>query len=433
MTDAWLAALLARNAGTAYLRRCGSPRTLAEFRANVPVVGYDELVPWIERIRDGEADVLFAGRPVAYERTSGVTGGSKLIPYSGEGLRDFQRAVSPWLARVIERHSITGRVYFSISPAARAPESIDGAPIGLPDGAYLGEAEAAMLAKRTAVPFEVAAIEDVARWRDETLRHLRAARDLELISVWSPTFLLRLLDDLDDPVSLWPRLKVVSCWAAGASKPFAEKLAARLPHARLRPKGLISTECVVTVPDDDDRPILTEHGFFEFERDGRLHTADELAPGATYEVVATTASGLYRYRTGDLLRCDGPRVLEFVGRGSLVSDLVGEKLAEPFVAKCLEGVPGFRLLVPHDRGYVLAVEQGVTVDLDHVESRLGENPHYSYARKMGQLDALRLLPVRRLFDRYAEAHVEQGVRLGDVKPAALRNERAWLSRLEDRP
>lgn len=429
MTDAWLAALLARNAGAAYLRRYGSPRTAEEFRENVPLVGYDELVPWIERIRGGEADVLFAGCPVAYERTSGMTGGAKLIPYSSEGLRDFQRAVSPWLGRVIASHGITGSVYFSISPAARVSEHINGIPVGLPDGAYLGEAEAAMLAERTAVPFEVAAIEDVARWRDETLRHLRAARDLELISVWSPTFLLRLLDDLDDPVSLWPRLQVVSCWASGASKPFAEKLAARLPHARLRPKGLISTECVVTVPDDEDRPMLTEHGFFEFEREGRLYTAHELTSGATYEVVATTASGLYRYRTGDLVRHD----LEFVGRGSLVSDLVGEKLAEPFVATCLENVPGFRLLVPDDRGYVLAVEQGVTVDLDHVESRLRENPHYSYARQMGQLDALRLLPVRRLFDRYAAAHVEQGVRLGDVKPAALRNERAWLSRLEDRP
>jgi hypothetical protein len=293
-----------------------------------------------------------------------------------------------------------------------------------------------MLAQMTAVPFNVASIEDVTRWRDETVRYLKAARDLELISVWSPTFILRLLDHIDDPQKLWPRLKVVSCWAAATSKPFAEEVAARLPHAHLQPKGLLSTETVVTVPDDSDRPVLTTNGFFEFEREGRLFLSHELHAGDTYEVIATTASGLYRYRTSDLVRFDGFNasgrpVLEFVGRGRLVSDLVGEKLTEPFVAACLERVPGFRLLVPETQtnGYVLIVESGVSTDVADIDLRLCENSQYSYARRMGQLQPLRLMLVAQLFDRYAQAHVDLGVRLGDVKPAVLRNERLWLDRL----
>src|SRR6266702_3066987 len=78
-------ALLARNARTAYLREYGS--TIDD----LPIVTYDDLAPWIERIVAGESDVLFAGRPVAYERTSGSSGAAKLIPYSAEGLLDFQR------------------------------------------------------------------------------------------------------------------------------------------------------------------------------------------------------------------------------------------------------------------------------------------------------------------------------------------------------
>lgn len=350
----WLAATLARNAHTAYLRG----RAFDE----LPIVTYDDLVPWIERIVAGESDVLFAGRPVAYERTSGSSGAAKLIPYSAEGLLDFQRSVVPWLARTVREHGITGRAYFAISPATRPPESIGGVPVGLPDGAYLGEIAASVLAEMSAVPLSVAQITDVDRWRDETLHHLAAARDLELISVWSPTFLLRLLDDLDDPRELWPNLKVVSCWASAASKPFAEELAARLPQATLQPKGLLSTECVVTTGDNE----LTPHGFFEFDGD---------------EVIATTASGLYRYRTGDLLR-DG----EFVGRKGVVSDLVGEKLTEPFVARCLENVRGY--LFPEGRGYVVASE--THVDLDAIEQKLCENPQYAYARSLGQLAPLRV-------------------------------------------
>jgi hypothetical protein len=432
----WLENLLHANTNTAYLQKHGSPQTLQAFRSSVPLVSHDDLIPWLARIQNGEPDVLFAGRPIAFERTGGSAGGRKLIPYSQAGLEDFQRSVAPWLKRVVTRYGVTGKAYFSISPATRQPEWIGDVPIGLADGAYLGAGAAAVLAKVSAVPFHLAQIANVDRWRTETLRHLTAARDLELISVWSPTFLLQLLEGIDDPVRTWPDLKVLSCWASGASKPFADRLAVRLPHAHLQPKGLLSTEAVVTVPDESDAAVLTDRGFFEFERERRLFLAQEMVAGNIYEVVVTTASGLYRYRTGDLVRYAGLSssqrpVLEFVGRGSLVSDLVGEKLTEPFVAGCLDDIPGFRLLVPATEGdgYVLATETGVQVDLVRIEQRLCHNPQYAHARQLGQLKAVRLLAVEHLFNRYARTQTEQGVRLGDVKPAALRNERAWIARL----
>ena len=375
MSD-WLASMLARNAHCAYLRG----RSFDE----LPVVSYDDLLPWLSRVWDGEADVLFAGRPVAYERTSGSSGASKLIPYSAEGLCDIQRAIAPWIAR----HAVTGSVYMSISPATRPPESVGGVPVGLPDSAFVNV--------RSAVPPEVGLIADVAQWRSETLRYLNAARDLELISVWSPTFLLRLLDDIDDPVATWPRLRVVSCWASAASKPYAEELAARLPQARIEPKGLMSTECIVTIPGEDGRPVLNPYGYFEIDSNG--------------EVIATTASGLYRYRTGDVVDSN----LEFIGR-NIVSDLVGEKLSEPFVARCLHDVRGF--LAPDGNGYLLVTE--FAVDVDEIERRLCQNPQYAYARRLGQLAPLRLRSGS--FEAYAAARMERGARLGDVKPTAL-----WL-------
>jgi hypothetical protein len=120
-------------------------------------------------------------------------------------------------------------------------------------------------------------------------------------------------------------------------------------------------------------------------------------------------------------------VLEFLGRGELTSDLVGEKLGEPFVERCLEGIEGFRMVAPGTEGdgYLLLVERGSRADVARVERRLCGNPQYAHARRLGQLEPLRLVEVRDLFDRYVDLQLQRGQRLGDVKPVALRAERTW--------
>lgn len=435
----WLPGVLARNAGCAYLRAHGAPAGLEAFRASVPIVDYAELAPWIARLAAGEADVLFAGRPVAYERTGGSSGGSKLIPYSAEGLADFSGEILPWLARTVRDYRIAGRAYFSISPATRAPESIGDLPLGLPDAAYLGETGGRVLLERSAVPPAVAALADVETWLAATLAALRAAPDLELISVWSPTFLLRLLDELGDATRYWPRLKLVSCWASGPARRYAQELQARLPQARIQPKGLLATEGVVTVPDALGRPLLAWRGFYEFLDGGRVLLAEELLAEQVAEVVMTTASGLYRYRTGDFVRCTGHDAagrpwLEFLGRGGLVSDLVGEKLDEGFVARCLEELAGYALLVADVArpGYVLVSERPLAAEtLKNVETALEANPQYAYARRLGQLTPLRGLCRPDAAARVERVMLGRGVRLGDIKPLALRGEAFWLPLMEE--
>lgn len=435
----WLAAMLARNSDCAYLQGFGSPRSEEEFRNRVPVVTYETLVPYIERLRRDEANLLFDGLPVACEKTGGSSGGCKLIPYSAAGLRDFQLNLAPWLAHTVRRHRLSGSAYFAISPVARKTEFFGRLPIGLSDDAYIGKEMGSVLMQQTAVPFAVGGIDDVDQWRAVTLMHLKSARDLELISVWSPTFLLRLCESISDTTELWPNLKVISCWTAGAARQYVDELARLFPHAVIEPKGLLSTEAVVTVPDESTRPRLVPNGYFEFRQGETCIDADGLVAGDEYEVILTTASGLYRYASGDRVRCDeldrvkGP-VLEFLGRDSLSCDLVGEKLTEAFVGRCLEVLEGFATLVPdvRDPGYVLITEQTFTSDrLDAFEARLRSNPQYDYARRLGQLAPLRHLVCKRAFDILEAVMTSRGVRLGDIKPVALRVEDFWLPMFEE--
>ncbi len=429
----WLTSVLARNAHTDYLRQFGSPTSVQGFLENVPVTTYEGITPWLDRIVDGEPDVLFTGRPCAWECTSGSSGGSKLVPYTVEGLKAFELALSPWLAGVVPRLSTSGSVYLATSPATRPARQIGHVQLGLPDGAYLGAQWGEWLAKHTAVPIDVANETSMAVWRQRTLAALIAARDLELISVWSPTFLLQLLEDLPDPREIWPQLKLVSCWASGSSKAPAAQLRSLLPHARMQPKGLMSTECVVTVPDGCDRPTLNPHGFFEFARDAETLLLDELVEGVQYEVIATTASGLYRYRTGDLVACtgrsdSGAPWLEFLGRTGIVSDLVGEKLVEAFVQGALIDVPGWSFLTVQagGKGYTLVTNAGMSVNLAAIEERLKRNPQYAYALLLNQLRPLEHRQVAGLYDRFVEHRLAQGTRLADIKAVALIPDAGWI-------
>jgi hypothetical protein len=361
----------------------------------------------------------------------------------------------------------------AISPALRDAKSTpSGIPIGLPDGAYLGKDVLQAFAELSAAPPEAAALTSFEDWQLATLYHLLRASDLEFISVWSPTFMLGLLDgilerkgelisifrvrqahddkevlkrlnawDGIDTTTLWPCLKLVSCWMDGSSAPYAEALSKRMPQAMMQGKGLLLTEGVVTVPDVAGRPLpALNGGFFEFlDRHGRSLLYRELEKDGVYEVVMTTAGGLYRYRAGDSVRCDGYAgelpVLRFAGRCGISSDLVGEKLSDAFAAECLKNACLSGMLIPirlPEPGYLLLVAENLKVVSDklaRLEDELCRNPQYAYARKMGQLFPLCAKHVPNLTKLYTGHAISSGRRLGDVKMPALCVDHEWIKEM----
>ena len=68
-------------------------RTLEDFRRAVPINEYEDLSGYIDRMADGESDVLFHGPTDYFISTSGTTGKAKLIP-EGDVSRDAKNAVN---------------------------------------------------------------------------------------------------------------------------------------------------------------------------------------------------------------------------------------------------------------------------------------------------------------------------------------------------
>lgn len=420
---------------------CRSPHDL---RA-LPRLDSEGLRSWVDRIAAGEPGVLTRERVDLLERTGGSVG-DKLVPYTARLRAEFAFAVGAWMVDLHRAHPrlIGTRQYWSISRVVRAPErSAGGIPIGLEsDADYLGPLGRRVVSRLFAVPDDVARAPTLSEWRARTLDALLRAEDLGLISVWSPTFLLRLLAALDEPGapsppvaaarlrayrrsgqlrSLWPRLQVVSAWGdAFARRPFRE-LASRGPT---QAKGLLATEGVVSVPlgVGPGTVVIPAHVVELARADGSVCWPHEAELGGRYQPLLTTGGGLVRYALPDEVEVVGfwgrlPRI-RLVGRLDRGSDLVGEKLTSPFVQAAIEPLgPGFFVLLPDRDRYVLISDR--PVDAVHLDARLRAAHHYAWARDLGQLRAPEVQVLREPWTHWERAVEASGLRLGDQKPSAL--------------
>ncbi len=469
---------------SAYGRAHGLERItdVRAFQRAAPVVTWEEVAPHVDRIVAGETDVLTTSPVTMLERTGGSTAANKLVPYTETLRAEFSAATSAWL---FDLHrglpELFGtRSYWSISPATRRRETTAGGlPIGFEDDTeYFGPVERWALGHLLAMPSDVARLPTMTAWRRTTLHRLLGCEDLGLISVWSPTFLTRLMEALPPQLdalleklpparrdqiqrgldrvgavtgeALWPRLRLVSCWTDGASAGFLPALRRWFPRVHVQPKGLLATEGVISTPlwgQDGAALAVTSH-FLEFEEldapGAPPRLAHELRVGGHYAPLMTTAGGLVRYRIGDVVRCVGHHralpLVRYAGRLDRVSDLCGEKLHARRVEDALaqartdSGVtPAFALLAPQTTEpprYVLYVESAADDEAlsrfgAALEAQLGEGHHYRYARDLGQLGPLVVHRVTRGWARFERQLVSEGARAGDIKPTGLDTRDCW--------
>ena len=368
-----LQSTLRENAECSYGRehRFAKITSLEDFQKHVPICDYESLRPRIEEIANGGQGVLTSEPVLMLEPTGGSSGGSRLIPYTATLRRQFQRAIATWMYDVLSGFPgcRKGRAYWSISPAAQRPEkTLGGIRIGFDsDAEYLAGWQRWAMKRLLAAPTSVAQLRNIENFQYATLAGLLAAKDLALISVWSPTFLTTLFARLPDWVEqivedieagqlhfpqtnadqgtkefsiernrgrsrflkckrqlfgpsaeflkeIWPSLSLVSAWGDGSASMFVPALKGWLPDVPFQPKGLLATEGVTSFPlkSGYGSALAIRSHVFEFQP---IETADdpdrpakwawELEQGRRYQVLLTTGGGLYRYAIGDEIEVTG--------------------------------------------------------------------------------------------------------------------------------
>ncbi len=444
--------------------------TYEDYKNYVPLlVDYEAIRPYIERISIGELNILTSDPTLFFERTSGSTGKAKLIPYNQSLKNEFQKGIAVWMHELRKQYpkALKGKSYWSLSPPlTERRKTTSGIPIGTTsDDEYFNLVNKWILKQIMAVDNSVLRHTDPHLFYLNTCTQLLASENLSFISVWNPSFFL-MMDDFiynhyDEIVSgvksssrrkalmqlnelkwdkIFPNLEVISCWTEAQACLWMQQLEAKCGNITIQPKGLLSTEGIVTIPTALGNTIAYTSHFFEFINmdDQQIYLAHELEIHNRYEVVITTGGGLYRYRTRDIVnvinKVEHP-ILKFEGRSGVVSDLVGEKIDQLTVQEIFHDLLkkdktiAALLLQPmwtegsaYYQLYLFSDEcQIVEHLLTNVENQLKENPYYSQALDLGQLGPMRA--------KYYPAHMLQIIATAFAKQYSIKDGDAKLPAL----
>ena len=358
------AALADRLSATAFWSADGVERRMGyeQFRCRVPLRSYEDLAPAVERMKLGEAGVLWPGRCSTYAVSSGTTAGrTKYIPVTDEMLAHFRRtglvSLLFYASRTRSAGVFHGRQLFLGGSTNLAPipgSTAFGAVAGdlsgittrhLPAwvGKYLFE-PGAEIAGMSEWPAKIEAIVRRTLDRDITL--------LAGIPSWVLILAEGLLSSARHPKprpahlqEIWPRLE---CLVHGGVPlgPYREDLRAVLgPTVRFH-EVYPASEAFIAAQDAEPEQglrLLTDAGvFFEFlpmadfdetrlaSLGPRAVPLEGVQKGTAYALLLTTPGGLCRYLIGDtvcFVSAEPPR-LAYTGRTRLQLSAFGEHVIE---------------------------------------------------------------------------------------------------------
>ncbi len=367
---------LVRNlAGGSFWRDAGvrPAMTYDEFQTTVAPRGHEAFAAAIDRMRQGEANVLWPGRCQLFAATAGTTlGSAKLIPVTGEMLGHFHKscrdAVLYYTARVGHAGVMRGKRLFVTGATGLTALHVEGSPhraysAEWPEIASLGFPSWAR-PELTGQGYSNAESPD---WdaRVASLIAGSAEKDISFVA-GVPHWVLNFAEamrtrqaELGRPVGnlreCWPNLECVMYGGCSAAPYQAELRANFGPGVELH-EIYVAAEGVLAIQDGaghGELRVLTHRGvYFEFvpltdfdtcrtEALGpKAVTLENVATGVDYVVLITTPAGLARYVLGDIVRftsVEPPRLI-VVGRTDLRLTTYGERVLEKDVTDALLSV-----------------------------------------------------------------------------------------------
>jgi hypothetical protein len=325
--------------------------TYEDFKHRVPVSEYEDLKPYIEKVKAGEENVLWKGKPLYLSKTSGTTSGVKYIPITKESLPNHINSTRNALLNYIHETGkagfLNGRLIFiSGSPAL---DRVSNIPVGRLSG-IVNHHVPEYLRRKQLPTYQTNCIDD---WEakvnaivEETVH--QDMRFISGIPPWVQMYFDKLHERTGKKIKdIFPNFSLFVYGGVNYEpyrRKFEQSIGKKIDSIELYP----ASEGFIAYQDsqkENSLLLLLNSGiFYEFipvteyfsENPSRI-SIDDVALGVNYALILNTNAGLWGYNLGDTVKfvSKDPYRIVVTGRIKHYISAFGEHVISEEVEKAL--------------------------------------------------------------------------------------------------
>jgi hypothetical protein len=341
--------LTARN--TEYGRKYGFSyiRNRQEFTQQVPIVNYEELFPYIERLMKGEQKLLWPTEVKWFAKSSGTTNArSKFIPVTTEALEDCHFKGGKDLLSIYVNNYPETKLFAGKGLGIGGSHQIN--QFDKQGESYYGDVSAVIMqnlpfwVQITRTPSLEVALMDEWESKIDKMAQITSKENvtnLAGVPTWTIILLERILEltGKSHIHEVWPNLEVF-VHGAVAFGPYKSVFKKLIPSTKMRyletynaSEGFFGIQ---DQPNSDEMLLMLDYGiFYEFipaEENGsdnpKVIALHEVEIGKNYAMLISTNAGLWRYSIGDTIKFTSlePFRIKISGRTKHFMNAFGEEV-----------------------------------------------------------------------------------------------------------
>jgi hypothetical protein len=320
---------------------------ISDFQLNVPIQTYDDIKPYVERLRAGEVDLLWPGEIKWFAKSSGTTyDKSKFIPVSKDTLEKCHFRGGKDVLAIYNHNYPDSNIFMGKGLTLGGSHKID----NFNNQSYYGDLSAILIEN---LPFwtdfirtpsqEVALLD---KWEEKLEKLTKETIKENVTSIagvpsWNLVMIKYILDytGKNNLIEIWPNLELFIHGGVSFT-PYREQFKKVLPSEKMHyQEAYNASEGFFAIQDDptrDDLLLMLDYGiFYEFipledlaKASPRVLTIDEIETGQNYAVIISTNSGLWRYLIGDtvIFTSTYPHKIKISGRTKHFINAFGEEI-----------------------------------------------------------------------------------------------------------
>jgi len=332
-------------------------RSIKEYQERVPIQTYEDMEPYVERLRKGESDLLWPGEIKWFAKSSGTTSSkSKFIPVTREALEECHFRGGKDVLAIYTRLNPDSKIFQGKGLTLGGSHRIN----NFSNSSLYGDLSAILIenlplwAEVLRSPrAKIALLEDFELKMEKITKKTINKNIIYLAGV--PSWFLVLIRYIlnytgkENLLEVWPGLELF-CHGGISFNPYREQYKKIIPSDSMNYlESYNASEGHFGIQDDldaDDMLLMLDYGvFYEFvpadeleQEHPKAYTVADVQKGVNYAIIISTNGGLWRYMIGDTITFTSlfPHKFKITGRTRHFINAFGEELIIENAEKALD-------------------------------------------------------------------------------------------------